>query len=94
MGKFLTGRRMSWALVLWSAYVLAWAVITDAGPALFTLWSLTGSIVLGSLWLATQPAFQRGRGLNGLFVRPSRMSSRVLELLRSHQARASRRDAR
>jgi hypothetical protein len=40
-------------------------VITGSGPAIVTLWWLVGMTVLGSLWLATQPLFQQGRGLNG-----------------------------
>ena len=47
-----------------------WAVIAGSGPAIVTLWWLVGMTVLGSLWLATQPLFQKGRGLTGFFVRP------------------------
>ena len=63
MTNFLHWRKMTWALVLWSGYVATWAVITGSGPAIVTLWWLAGMIVLGSLWLATQPLFQKGRGL-------------------------------
>ena len=60
MTNFLHWRRMTWALVLWSAYVATWAAITGSGPAIVMLWWLAGMIVLGSLWLATQPLFQKG----------------------------------
>ena len=49
MSRFLRWRTMTWALVLWSAYVVAWTGITGSGPARFTLWWLAGTIALGSL---------------------------------------------
>ena len=49
--------------------------------------------VLGSLWLATQPLFQKGRGLTGFFVRPGWTNWRVVNLHRTHAARELRRDA-
>ena len=97
MTNFLHWRRMTWALALWSAYVVVWTGLTHSGPALFTLWWLAGTIVLGSLWLATQPLFQQGRGLNGFFVRPGWTSWRVVNLHRTHRthrAREPRDDAR
>jgi hypothetical protein len=52
---------MTWVLLLlWSGYVATWTVITAAGPVLAGLWWVAGMIVLGSLWLATQPLFQPG----------------------------------
>jgi hypothetical protein len=51
---------MTWVLVLWSAYVATWTVITPAGPALAAAWWSAGLIVFGSLWLATKPLFRRG----------------------------------
>lgn len=52
MRTFLHRRAMTWALLLWSAYVGAWTVITGSGPALLALWWLVGTIVVASLWLA------------------------------------------
>ena len=92
MSRFLHWRKMTWALVLWSAYVVAWTGITGSGPALFTLWWLAGTIALGSLWLATQPLFQQGRGFDGVFVWPGRSRWRVVNLHRSHEAGEPRRD--
>ncbi len=69
MTNFLHWRKMT-AIVLWSVYVPTWAVITGSGPAIVMLWWLVGMIVFGSLWLATQPLFQKGRGLTGFFVPP------------------------
>ncbi len=60
MSKFLDWRKMTWALVVWSAYVAIWTALTGSGPALFTLWWLAGTIVVGSLWFATQLPFQQG----------------------------------
>ena len=54
MTNFLHWRKMTCAFVLWSGYVVAWAVITGAGPALFTLWWLAGTTACCSLWVATQ----------------------------------------
>lgn len=69
MINFLHWRKMIWAVVLWSGYIATWTAITGAGPAMVTLWWLAGMIVLGSLWLASEPMFQQGRGLSG-FVWP------------------------
>lgn len=93
MTSFLHWRKMTWALVLWSGYVPTWAMITGSGAAIVTLWWLLGVTVLGSLWLATQPLFQKGRGLAGVFVRPGRTSWRVVNLHRTYPARELRRDA-
>jgi hypothetical protein len=93
MTNFLHWRKMTWALVLWSGYVATWAVITGSGPAIVTMWWLAGMTALGSLWLATQPLFQRGRGLNGVFSWPGWTNWRVVNLHRTHRATEPRRDA-
>jgi hypothetical protein len=67
MSNFLHWPKMT-AIVLWSAYVPTWAVITGSGPAIVMLWWLVGMIVFGSLWLATQPLFRKERGPTGFFV--------------------------
>ena len=71
MTNFLHWRKMTWMLVLWSAYIVVWAMMTGAGPAMIALWWLAGMIVLGVFWLATQPPFQQGRGLAGMFLKPA-----------------------
>jgi hypothetical protein len=70
MTNFLHWRKSTWAFVLWSAYIATWTLITGPGPAMVALWWLGGMIVLGSLLFATQPVFQQGPGLSGLFVWP------------------------
>ena len=94
MTNFLHWRKTTWALVLWSGYVVAWMAIIGSGVAMAVLWWLAGTIVFSSLWLATQPLFQQGRGLAGFFVRPGRTHWRVLNLHRTHRAREPRRDPR
>ena len=93
MTNFLHWRKMTWALVPWSGYVATWAVITGSGPAIVTLWWLVGMIVLGSLWLATQPLFQEGRGVTGFFDRSGWTNWRGVNLHRTHRATEPRRDA-
>jgi hypothetical protein len=61
MGKALHWRKITWALVLWSAYVVSWTVITGSGPALFTLWWLSGAIVLVGSFRVAAPLFRHGR---------------------------------
>ena len=54
MTNVLHWRKLTGALVLWSGYIVAWTVITGAGPALVTLWWLVGTIACCSLWVAMQ----------------------------------------
>jgi hypothetical protein len=93
MTNFLHWRKMTWALVLWSGYLPAWMAVTGSGLAIVMLWWLGGTILLGSLWLATQPLFQRGRGLGGVFVRPGWTQWRVLDFHRTYGASVPRNDA-
>ena len=85
MTNFLHWRKMTWALVLWSGFVAAWTVIVGSGLAIAVLWWLAGMIVLGSVWLGTQPLFQQGRGISGVFVWPGRVDWRVVNLHRTHR---------
>ena len=75
MTNFLQWRKMTWALLAWSAAMTAWILIgsTDA-TRVGVLW-VAGMIFLSLLWLATRPLFQQGRGLSGIFVKPRRGSS-------------------
>lgn len=86
--SFLGWRRMRWGFVLWAGYVLFWMVTVDSGVAIAILWWLTGTIVFGSLWLATQPRFRRGRSVGGVFVRPGWTARRFLDFHRTHRAGA------
>ena len=47
MTNVLHWRKTTWALVLWSGYVAAWALITGPGPAMVALWWLAGMVLLG-----------------------------------------------
>jgi hypothetical protein len=65
MTNFLHWRMMTWALVLWSAYIATWMAVTGHGPAIVALWWLAGMIGLDVLSRATQPLRRRGRSLRG-----------------------------
>jgi hypothetical protein len=91
MTNFLHWRKMTWAFVLWSGYIAIWAMITGAGTTVVAVW-LAGAIVASMLWFATQPVFQKGRGLSGFFVWPGWTDWRVVNLHRRHGAMQSRRD--
>jgi hypothetical protein len=84
MTKFLHWRKMTWALLLWSAAMVTWLVVGDSGAALVGVLWLGGAAGLGLLWFMTQPPFRTGRGLgNGFFVRPGPGHWRVLNLHRA-----------
>lgn len=93
MTNFLHWRMMTWVLVVWSPYVATWTVVTHPGPAMVALWWFAGTAVFGVLWLGTQPLYQQGRGLDGVFVRPRWANWRVVNLHRTHRATEPRRDA-
>jgi hypothetical protein len=91
MTNFLHWRKMTWVLVLWSGSLLAWMVVAGSGLAILTLGWLGGVVLLGVLWLATQPLFHQGRGFEGVFVRPSWTQWRVVDLHRTYATRPPRR---
>jgi hypothetical protein len=93
MTNFLQWRKMTWALLVWSAAMTAWILIgsVDATRA-GVLW-VAGMIFLSLLWLATQPLFQQGRGLRGFFVKPGWGQFRVVDLHRTHRGPETRRRA-
>ena len=85
MTNFLHWRKTTWALLVWSAAMTAWALsgsidVTRVG----VLW-VAGMTLLSLLWLATQPLFQMGRGLRGILVKPRRGQLRVVNLHRTHR---------
>ena len=75
MTNFLHWRRMTWTLLAWSAAMTAW-ILTGSIDAtrVGVLW-VAGMTFLSLLLLATQPLFQQGRGLSGIFVKPGWGSS-------------------
>jgi hypothetical protein len=42
MANVLRGRGMTWALALWSAYIVTWTLVTEPGPAHAAAWWLAG----------------------------------------------------
>jgi hypothetical protein len=84
MTNFLQWRKMTWALLAWSAAMTAW-ILTGSIDAtrVGVLW-VAGMIFLSLLWLASQPLFQQGRGLSGVFVKPGWGQWRLLDLHRTH----------
>lgn len=42
MTSLLHWRRTTWVLVLWSAYLATWMVLTRSGPVIVVLWWLAG----------------------------------------------------
>ena len=93
MTNFLHWRKMTWALLAWGAALTAWILSgsTDA-TRVGALW-VAGMIVLSLLWLATQPPFQQGRGLRGIFVKPGWGHLHVVNLHRTHQGSEPGRNA-
>jgi hypothetical protein len=86
MTNFLHWRKMTWALLVWSGYIATWMVISGSGVAMVVMWWVTGMIVFGLLWLASQPLFRQGRGLRGFLVRPAPGQWRVANLRRRYWA--------
>ena len=85
MTNFLHWRRMTWSLLAWSAAMTAWFLIGSIGAGLVGVLWVAGMTCLSLLWLATQPLFQQGRGLRGIFVKPSWRQLRVVNLHRTHR---------
>jgi hypothetical protein len=94
MTNFLHWRKMTWTLLAWSAAMTAW-ILTGRIDAtrVGVLWA-AGLIFLSLLWLATQPLFQQGRGLRGIFVKPGWGQLRVVNLHRTHRGPEPRHRAR
>jgi hypothetical protein len=85
MTNFLHWRKMTWALLAWSAAMTAWILIGSIDATRVGVLWVAGMIFLSLLWLATQPPFQQGRGLSGVFVKPSWGQLRVVNLHRTHR---------
>lgn len=85
MTNFLHWRKMTWALLAWSAAMTVWILIGSISVTLLGVLWVAGLIFLSLLWLATQPLFQQGRGLSGFFVKPGWGQFRVVNLHRTHR---------
>ena len=85
MTNFLQWRRMTWVLLAWSGAMTAWILIGSIDATRVGVLWVAGMIFLSLLWLATQPLFQQGRGLSGVFVRPRWGRLRVVNLHRTHR---------
>ncbi len=63
MTSFLHWRKMTWALVLWSAYLATWMVLTRSGPVIVVLWWLAGAGLLQLIimhWGRIEPSRRHG----------------------------------
>ena len=67
MTNFLQWRKMTWVLLAWSGAMTAWILIGSIDATRVGVLWVAGMIFLSLLWLATQPLFQQGRGLSGVF---------------------------
>jgi hypothetical protein len=85
MTNFLHWRKMTWALLAWSAAMTVWILTGSIDATLAGALWVAGLIFLSLLWLATQPLFQQGRGLRGFFVKPGWGQPRVVNLHRTHR---------
>jgi len=63
MQNFRYWRKMTWAIVLTSAFLLVWMVINGFSVAMIAF-SLAVVGVLWVLWYLTQPLWRQGRGLH------------------------------
>jgi len=59
--SFLHRRELTYAFLCWSGYVVLWMVTAGSAVGVAVLWWLVGVIVFASVWIATQPLFQRWR---------------------------------
>jgi hypothetical protein len=85
MTNFLHWRKMTWALVAWSAAMTAWILFGSIAATRVGVLGVGGAILFALLWLATQPLYQQGRGLRGVFVKPRWGQLRVVNLHRTHR---------
>ncbi len=62
MTGLLHWRRTTWVLVLWSAYLGTWMVLTRSGPVIVVLWWLAGVGLLQLImhWGRIEPARRHG----------------------------------
>ena len=63
MQNFRHWRKMTWAIVLSSAFLLVWVVTSGFSVSLIGL-SLALIGVLGAVWFLSQPLWRQGRGVH------------------------------
>jgi hypothetical protein len=68
MGNFRYWRKMTWALVLWSAGGLVFIVAGGFGLSAIGI-TVLGLTILGFLWYMTRPAWRVGHGASWRPVR-------------------------
>ena len=61
MGNYRYWRKMTWALVLWSAGVVVFMIFGGLGISSLAI-ALLGLVVLGILWFMTRPLWRSGHG--------------------------------
>jgi hypothetical protein len=61
MTRFRYWRKMTWALVLWSAGIVVFMVTGGLGTSAIGL-AVAGLIVLGVIWFMTRPMWRVGHG--------------------------------
>ena len=61
MARFRYWRKMTWALLLWSAGMVVLVVSGGFGIATIAL-ALAGLVVLGFMWFMTRPLWRVGHG--------------------------------
>jgi hypothetical protein len=62
MTSFLHWHKLTWALLLWSAYLATWMVLTRSGPVIVVLWWLAGVGLLQLImqWGRIEPSRRHG----------------------------------
>ena len=61
MERFRNWRKMTWALVLWSAGIVVFMFVGGPGISLGAI-GVLGLVVLGILWFMTRPLWRSGHG--------------------------------
>ncbi len=61
MERFRNWRKMTWALVLWSAGIVVFMFVGGLGISLGAI-GLLGLVVLGIVWFMTRPLWRTGHG--------------------------------
>jgi hypothetical protein len=63
MERFRNWRKMTWALVLWSAGIVVFMFLGGLGISSGAI-AVLGLIVLGILWFMTRPLWRSGHGVS------------------------------
>ena len=68
MERFRNWRKMTWALVLWSAGIVVFMAFGGLGISSLAI-GVVGLVVLGILWFMTRPLWRSGHGASFRQVR-------------------------